>query len=162
MRATGVKRFKKYKRENSALRAIYSFLSDYDQDNLKLVTLISPGRQVQTFTDANEITVPKTKQRIADSKSWQRLRFKVFDKYGNACSCCGAGFLDGVKLEVDHIYPVSKYPELELEFYNLQILCNICNLGKSDVFIKDFRDEKMKRKLADIYASTYQVEKVKE
>ena len=121
-----------------------------------MVTLISPGNPVQTFTDASEIIVPKTKQRIADSKSWQRLRFKVFNEYGNACSCCGAGFSDGVKLEVDHIYPVSKYPELELEFYNLQILCNICNLGKSDVFIKDFRDENAKRKLADIYAAIYQ------
>ena len=162
MRATGVKRIKKYKRENSALRAIHSFLSDYNQDNLRVVTLISPGNPVQTFTDANKIIVPKTKQRTADSKSWQRLRFKVFDKYGNACSCCGAVFLDGVKLEVDHIYPVSKYPELELEFYNLQVLCKVCNSGKSDAFIKDFRGEDEKRKLADIYASTYQNKRVTE
>jgi 5-methylcytosine-specific restriction endonuclease McrA len=38
---------------------------------------------------------------------------------------------DGVRLHVDHVKPWSKDGETVLE--NLQILCNVCNIGKGDV-----------------------------
>ncbi|RYZ77711.1 MAG: hypothetical protein EOP05_00795 [Proteobacteria bacterium] len=42
-------------------------------------------------------------------------------------------------MHVDHIKPRSKYPHLELEFSNLQVLCRQCNFGKSNKYEDDFR-----------------------
>ena len=43
---------------------------------------------------------------------------------------CGASANDGVKLEVDHIVPVSKGGKSTMD--NLQTLCERCNRGKRD------------------------------
>jgi len=43
------------------------------------------------------------------------------------------------QIHVDHIKPRSKFPELELVFDNLQVLCDDCNIGKSNVDSTDFR-----------------------
>lgn len=40
---------------------------------------------------------------------------------------------------VDHIKPRSKYPYLELDGNNLQILCKKCNQDKSDINSHDYR-----------------------
>ena len=61
-------------------------------------------------------------------KRWLHMRYLVFRQYGKSCMCCGSS--TGV-MHVDHIKPRSKYPELELDINNLQILCKDCNLGKS-------------------------------
>ena len=61
-----------------------------------------------------------------NSPEWKALRIKVFQTYPAMCMRCGSK----EKLEVDHIKPRSKYPELELDFDNLQILCRTCNLLK--------------------------------
>lgn len=53
--------------------------------------------------------------------------------------CCGANPSDGVKMHVDHIKPRSKFPELALVLDNLQILCEDCNLGKSNKDETDWR-----------------------
>ncbi|RYZ77144.1 MAG: HNH endonuclease [Proteobacteria bacterium] len=42
-------------------------------------------------------------------------------------------------MHVDHIKPRSKYPHLELEFSNIQVLCPPCNFGKSNKYEDDFR-----------------------
>lgn len=70
------------------------------------------------------------------SREWLELRYRVLAKYGRTCMCCGR--TDG-EMHVDHIKPRSKYPELELIFSNLQILCRHCNVGKSNKDDKDFR-----------------------
>jgi hypothetical protein len=49
---------------------------------------------------------------------------------------CGAK--DGAP-HIDHIKPRSKYPELELDEDNLQVLCKDCNYGKGAEFEDDFR-----------------------
>jgi 5-methylcytosine-specific restriction endonuclease McrA len=64
-----------------------------------------------------------------DSREWMELRYKALKLYGRKCACC---FATNVELHVDHIKPRSKYPELELDIKNLQILCRACNLGKLD------------------------------
>lgn len=43
------------------------------------------------------------------------------------------------RIHVDHIKPKSKYPQLALEEYNLQVLCEDCNLGKVNFFEDDLR-----------------------
>lgn len=62
------------------------------------------------------------------SDEWRRLRYRVLKEYGRKCMCCHK--TDGV-MHVDHIKPRSKYPDLELVFDNMQVLCEDCNLGKS-------------------------------
>lgn len=58
------------------------------------------------------------------------LRYDVLRRDGFRCQICGATQKDGVKLHVDHIYPVSKGGKTEMS--NLRTLCERCNMGKSD------------------------------
>lgn len=72
---------------------------------------------------------------------WRALRFKVLAANDGRCELCGADKHDGVKLHVDHIEPRSKRPDLELNINNLQILCEDCNLGKSNRDNTDWRKQ---------------------
>lgn len=67
-----------------------------------------------------------------NSKEWRRLRYQAFREYGNKCCVCGRGASDGMVMHVDHIKPRSLYPHLALELSNLQIMCNECNVSKSN------------------------------
>lgn len=58
------------------------------------------------------------------------LRYDVLKRDGFRCCVCGATASDGVKLEVDHIIPVSKGGKSTMD--NLQTLCERCNRGKRD------------------------------
>lgn len=69
------------------------------------------------------------------SWEWTALIYKALKKYSRACMCCGST----ERPCVDHIKPRSKYPELALTFDNLQILCNLCNKGKSNTDETDWR-----------------------
>lgn len=77
----------------------------------------------------------KPSQAFYNSWSWKRLRYQVLLKYGPVCMLCGST----EKIVVDHILPISKYPQLRLEFDNLQVLCESCNMGKSNTDYTDFR-----------------------
>jgi len=80
-------------------------------------------------------------QAFYDSDAWKRLRYQALKLHGARCQCCGATRSDNVQIHVDHIKPRSKYPELELELSNLQILCEPCNIGKSALDETDWRDQ---------------------
>lgn len=75
------------------------------------------------------------------SEEWVRLRFRAFQLYGRSCMCCRTN--DG-EVHVDHIKPRSKYPALELDINNLQVLCRACNLGKSADSEEDYRPQSMR------------------
>lgn len=83
----------------------------------------------------------KSKKKSSDnfysSWEWKKLRFEAIKKYGPKCMCCGSE----EKIVVDHIKPRSRFPSLELDFNNLQILCNDCNMGKSNDDYTDFRNK---------------------
>lgn len=72
------------------------------------------------------------------TNEWRALRYEAFKIHGRACQCCGAR-PPSVVLHVDHIQPRSKFTELELTLSNLQILCEACNMGKSNKDASDFR-----------------------
>jgi 5-methylcytosine-specific restriction endonuclease McrA len=74
-----------------------------------------------------------------ESREWFQVRYAVLKKYGGRCMICGRTKNDGVIIHVDHIKPRSKYPELELDSNNLQVLCRPCNLGKSNIDDTDWR-----------------------
>jgi len=63
-----------------------------------------------------------------------RLRALVLMRDGARCRMCGASPQDGVKLHVDHIIAWNNGGETELD--NLQILCDRCNIGKSDLEVR--------------------------
>jgi 5-methylcytosine-specific restriction endonuclease McrA len=73
------------------------------------------------------------------SYEWRTLRMEVLTKYGPRCMCCGATPDDGLRMHVDHIKPRKKYPGLALIFDNLQVLCEVCNHGKSNWDETDWR-----------------------
>jgi len=77
------------------------------------------------------------------SREWRALRVRVLEKYSCECMMCGRSpQIHGVVIHVDHIKPKSKYPELALTFTNLQLLCEDCNLGKSNKYQTDWRPMK--------------------
>jgi 5-methylcytosine-specific restriction endonuclease McrA len=76
------------------------------------------------------------------SKEWRALRVRVLEKYDCMCMMCGRSpKIHKVVIHVDHIKPRSKHPELCLSFDNLQLLCEDCNLGKSNKYETDYRPD---------------------
>ena len=71
---------------------------------------------------------------------WEILRKMTLKKYGIRCMKCK---ITGVEVHVDHIKPRSLYPELELDFDNLQVLCKHCNLEKGNKDEIDYRNNKI-------------------
>lgn len=69
------------------------------------------------------------------SWEWKKARFETLKRYGAVCMLCGSE----ERIVVDHIRPRSRFPELELDLDNLQVLCNDCNMGKSNDDYTDFR-----------------------
>jgi uncharacterized phage-like protein YoqJ len=80
-------------------------------------------------TDPNDVSFYTT-------KAWKDLRLKVLKSYPKWCMKCGST----EHLHIDHIKPRSLYPELELSFDNLQILCRTCNCSKNNRNSKDYRN----------------------
>ena len=78
------------------------------------------------------------------SFEWKKLRYEILSKSDGRCQLCGRSAADGALLNVDHIKPRSKYPELALEASNLQVLCAICNHGKFNLDETDWRREQTK------------------
>lgn len=74
-----------------------------------------------------------------DSARWRELRYTILKRDGARCALCGATARKGVILHVDHIIPRSVDPAREWDPDNLQVLCEACNLGKSNRDKTDFR-----------------------
>lgn len=83
-----------------------------------------------------DIELKDSERRFYLSKEWRKMRNITLARYGQKCMKCNA---INVPIEVDHIKPRSKYPELELSFENLQVLCADCNRLKSNLNETDYR-----------------------
>ena len=70
------------------------------------------------------------------TKEWRALRRRVLRAYGYNCMRCG---ITHKGMHIDHIYPRSTHPKLELEFNNMQVLCQVHNLEKSNTDTTDYR-----------------------
>jgi hypothetical protein len=81
----------------------------------------------------------KIKDLFYESIEWRDLRYKVLKANDGRCELCGHGKHTGKILHVDHIMPRSKFPLIELEITNLQVLCEDCNMGKSNKDMTDWR-----------------------
>jgi 5-methylcytosine-specific restriction endonuclease McrA len=74
-----------------------------------------------------------------ESYEWRVLRMRVLKRDGARCACCGSSPADGVRMNVDHIKPRKHFPQLALDENNLQVLCEVCNHGKSNWDATDWR-----------------------
>ena len=64
-----------------------------------------------------------------------KIRWQVLRRDDFTCQYCGRNVRDdGVKLEIDHIFPESKGGKTV--FSNLITACKECNSGKSDCILK--------------------------
>ena len=72
---------------------------------------------------------------MARRKLTKQLRTQVLVRDGYRCRMCGRTS-DEVKLQVDHVRPVSAGGTDTLD--NLAALCRDCNLGKSDLILGDY------------------------
>ena len=69
-------------------------------------------------------------------REWRDVRYKALVRFGKKCQACGE---TGGYIHVDHILPRSKHPDRELDIENLQVLCEACNIGKSNTDTTDWR-----------------------
>ena len=96
--------------------------------DIKIASIIALEKKTKT-----------TKDNFYKSREWLELRYRVLRKSSAKCMLCGASSRERI-LHVDHIKPISKFPELILDENNLQVLCDQCNLGKSNKFYDDWRN----------------------
>ena len=102
--------------------------------------VIKPQKVQKIRRSKNTKVTSNGKDPFYKSEAWRKLRYRALSLYGNACQCCGATTASsGSPLHVDHIKPRSFYKSLELDINNLQILCEDCNLGKSNEDATDWR-----------------------
>lgn len=91
--------------------------------------------QGKTFNEAINALIPekeKTSKKFYASLEWKKVRYDVLKESNGRCCLCGRSAKDGVVLQVDHIVPLSKDWSKRLDKSNLQVLCEDCNLGKSN------------------------------
>lgn len=72
---------------------------------------------------------------------WRKVRLIALTRDGSRCACCGATPATGAVMNVDHIKPRKRFPELALDPANLQVLCHECNHGKGNWDMTDFRQQ---------------------
>lgn len=90
---------------------------------------------------------PKVNQKppavlFCESDAWLELRDLAIEKYGSVCMCCGSVS----RIQVDHVKPKSRYPDLALDINNLQILCWPCNRTKANRHETDYRESHRTRR----------------
>lgn len=83
------------------------------------------------------------------SRNWKDMRELALNLFGSCCMRCGATPNNSV-IQVDHIKPRSKHPDLAFDFSNLQILCSSCNKEKLDKTEDDYRNVGQKALAASI------------
>ena len=105
-----------------------SYGKDEKPDNLLFI------RRPKIETNEHKLVICNLpSKKFYSSREWKALRYQALVKFGNRCICCGSSQKNGVIIHVDHIKPRSIYPERALDINNLQILCEPCNIGKSNI-----------------------------
>lgn len=104
-------------------RSYYKKEKTYDFDWIKY--FIGVAKRTKSTQEAHQLQIKAERAKMTDS-----LRYDILKRDNFRCQICGATAQDGVKLHVDHIVPVSKGGKSVPS--NLRVLCERCNLGKSD------------------------------
>ncbi|MCH1921046.1 HNH endonuclease [Shewanella sp. A3A] len=151
------RRTRPFKSENGALKAVWKWLRATDDDNAYAVIIGPMYSEPRVITNWQELPFSEPeKVDFLQTREWRQLRQQAFELYGNFCACCGRGPKDGVVLHVDHKKPRSKYPQLQDDINNLQILCEEHNKLKSNTSEKDW-DALCKANFANVTAKLSEV-----
>ena len=75
----------------------------------------------------SEPVAPKKKRILKDTPEYKAFRLSVLDRDNSTCVCCGCA---GGYLEVHHVKPKKKYPDLIFETDNGVTLCLDCHYDK--------------------------------
>jgi 5-methylcytosine-specific restriction endonuclease McrA len=94
------------------------------------------GKRVDYNTTCSCMKRKRTKKKLNEtdklmkSARWKRKRIVIIQRDGAVCQRCLIKYniINSENLQVHHIKPRSKYPELMLEDTNLITLCKTCNL----------------------------------
>ncbi|MCF7930479.1 MAG: HNH endonuclease [Acholeplasmataceae bacterium] len=100
---------------------------NYDRDDKYEFNDILECYQMALEKEGKMTFIQQQRAIISDDK-----RYDIMKRDGFKCCICGAKATDGVRLEVDHIMPVSKGGKSTDA--NLQTLCERCNKGKRDKY----------------------------
>ena len=84
--------------------------------------------------DANKLRAFVRSAEFLQTREWLELRWKILERDGRVCRCCGTRGMPSNPLQVDHMKPRWKFPDLALDPNNLQVLCFQCNNGKGGSF----------------------------
>lgn len=115
------------------------YFKKFDIDNRK-ENLLNRFYPVSIYKRTDVADWKITSVNFYQSREWRELRYVALRKHGSACQCCGRSpEKHGVVLHVDHIIPRSLDPTRALDGNNLQVLCEDCNLGKSNKDMQDWR-----------------------
>ena len=122
------------KKVNLALREVMRDARTDNRENKEMAVakrLLAEGFLARTLAPRKKYSKPAGD--FYASREWASVRYAALLKADGRCACCGASRNDGAVMHVDHIKPRSKFPELALSIENLQVLCNLCNVAKSNV-----------------------------
>ena len=84
---------------------------------------------IDSLKKSKRVSIHRERVYYERSLMTDSLRYDVLKRDNFRCTICGATAQDGVKLHIDHIFPVSKGGKTELN--NLRTLCERCNRGKA-------------------------------
>lgn len=109
-------------------RAMKRFLNRHPEAAGRHLDALSQAEKTKFLQDSmRQKARSKRRSRAGISQS---LRFQILQRDGYRCRYCGRSPKDGVKLEIDHIIPVSKGGTNDVR--NLVTACQQCNRGKSN------------------------------
>lgn len=114
-------------------------LDFYERSVSHLVPIKAPKVRHKASVKTFGASAARGRTTFYDSDEWRTVRYVALRASRGVCELCGTTPVKGSPLHVDHIKPRSKYPELELDPTNLQVLCKDCNLGKSNTDEIDWR-----------------------
>lgn len=130
----GSKTSKKYESTRVALKAAKRHLTGkLKTQHFKFAVVRTPDGEARYFYNADEIYIEPKKQSSGDfysSADWRKLRYDFLQTTAKVCNLCGCKDSPEIEWHVDHIKCRFLYPELKLNFDNLQLLCKDCNIGK--------------------------------
>jgi 5-methylcytosine-specific restriction endonuclease McrA len=139
-RARKVRRWQQeQKREESRQKIAQEIAEALSKPRPDLKQKPKPAKPKSTITKSDRKNAWISSDGFLQSYEWRSVRMKVLVRDGAVCACCGATREDGVKLHVDHIKPRKLFPELALDLDNLQVLCEVCNHGKGNWDMTDWR-----------------------
>jgi hypothetical protein len=77
------------------------------------------------------------------SMRWKTMRRTVLDRDKWTCRSCG---YTGQDMQIDHVKPRHKWPELTWDMENIQTLCKPCHFAKTGGDYRQWKPEKKVRK----------------